>query len=222
MFTIIFLDNLLTQNWDAVCPDGSEWLWENNDRATPLWSFRWSASGEYTGYKKLDYVGCKFFWRFGVLWRRRLPSWVKCIADIYHNHTTGSGVLFSSWGRERDIFAYFGQLWLFCHEFTHFLVYFLQAKILRRCLKIDKYQVWSNVAKMAAGKALTDEDRYITTTNEAWVNNSGCPGSRHWLPCYVTILTASWPALLWKRTIGNFFSQISPPLRLPSSTSGWS
>ena len=127
MFTIIFLDNLLTQNWDAVCPDGSEWLWENNDRATPLWSFRWSASGEYTGYKKLDYVGCKFFWRFGVLWRRRLPSWVKCIADIYHNHTTGGGVLFSSWGRERDIFAYFGQLWLFCHEFTHFLVYFLQA-----------------------------------------------------------------------------------------------
>ena len=53
------------------------------------------------------------------------------IADICHNHTSSGGSFFSSWctirHRERDISAYFGQFGLFCCEFTHFLVYFLQA-----------------------------------------------------------------------------------------------
>ena len=38
--------------------------------------------------------------------------------------------------------ARFCQFWLFCCEFTHFLVYFLQAWIMWRCTKIDKYRVW--------------------------------------------------------------------------------
>ena len=62
-----------------------------------------------------------------------------------NNHTTGGGVFFSSryafQHRESEIFANFDQFRLFCCEFIHFSVYFLQAKIVWRCTKIDKYQV---------------------------------------------------------------------------------
>ena len=40
------------------------------------------------------------------------------------------------------ILADFGQSCLFCSESYALLVYFLQAQIMRWCLKIDKYQVW--------------------------------------------------------------------------------
>ena len=30
---------------------------------------------------------------------------------------------------------------LFCREFTHFLVYFVQAELLWPCTKMDKYEV---------------------------------------------------------------------------------
>ena len=46
--------------------------------------------------------------------KNQLPDW-HLIVDICHNHTTGGGVLFSSWctfqQREREIFTYFGPFW---------------------------------------------------------------------------------------------------------------
>ena len=35
---------------------------------------------------------------------------------------------------------------MYCREFTHFLKYFLQAQIMRRCTKIDKYEVCQCIA----------------------------------------------------------------------------
>ena len=50
------------------------------------------------------------------------------IADICHNRHNRQWCTFSSrvsfLHRERKILAYFGQFWLFCCEFMHFLVYF--------------------------------------------------------------------------------------------------
>ena len=36
--------------------------------------------------------------------------------------------------------VHFDKFWLFCREFVRFLVHFLQALIIWRCTKIDKYQ----------------------------------------------------------------------------------
>ena len=48
------------------------------------------------------------------------------------------------------ILAHFDQFRLFCCKFTHFLLYFLQAQIVWRCTKIDKYEVcillWVNTS----------------------------------------------------------------------------
>ena len=65
-----------------------------------------------------------------------------CITNICPNHTTGGGVLF----RAKVLFsigvlAHFDQFRLFCCEFTHFSVYFLQAYMMWRCTKMDKFQV---------------------------------------------------------------------------------
>ena len=49
------------------------------------------------------------------------------------------------WHRKCKILARFDHLRLFCHKFTHSLMYFLQAQLLWRWTKIDKYQVCGGV-----------------------------------------------------------------------------
>ena len=67
------------------------------------------------------------------------------IADICHNHFLRAGVLFSiKHAKFWPALAHFDQFWLFCREYMRFLVYFLQAFIMWRCTKIDKYQVWES------------------------------------------------------------------------------